>query len=93
MNANALAEEPARSRLMEATTDVLKVIDQLQAERDQLRQRVAHLEEECKRLSHERRIFLLEWADTIATQEELDRISKEPGGRSWAEIRERLEKL
>jgi len=77
---------------MEATTDVLKVIDQLQTERDQLRERVAQLEAECKRVNAERSMLLHALADEKFTEEELDRSSREPGGCSLAEFWARLEK-
>jgi predicted nuclease with TOPRIM domain len=89
-------EDPLRSRLVQwkaELTSVLQGVESLEAERDQLRERVAQLEAECKRLSSERSMLLHAWIDATTTEEELDRRSKEPGGRTWAEIKADLEKL
>jgi predicted nuclease with TOPRIM domain len=82
-------------RLKELTahlTALLQQVEQVQLERDQLQQRVKQLEGECARLRAERSQLLHAWADTQITEEELDRRSREPGGRSLAELLERLQK-
>ena len=94
MSTNVVSEQPLRSRLEQLTAElneVLQAVDQLQAERDQLRERVAQLEGECKRLSSERSMLLHAFVDATTTEEELNRCRNEPGGSTWAEIKERLE--
>ena len=93
MSTNVVSEEPSRSRFKQLTAELTEAIEQLQAEGDQLRERVAQLEAECRRLSSERSMLLHAWADTQYTEEELQQRAKEPGGCSLAEIMERLEKL
>ena len=94
MSANAIADNSLRSRLAQLgseLTEVLELVGQVQAERDQLKQRVEHLEAECRRLSAERSQLLHAWADTQITEEDLDRRSREPGGCSLTELLQKLE--
>jgi predicted nuclease with TOPRIM domain len=96
MSANAISDHSLRARLAQFAselTEVLQLVDQVQAERDQLKQRVEHLEAECRRLGAERSQLLHAWADTQITEEELDRRSREPRGCSLAELFQKLENI
>jgi DNA repair exonuclease SbcCD ATPase subunit len=93
MSTNVASPERPRSRGKELAAELADVIDQLQSERDRLSERVAQLEAECKRLSSERNRLLHALIDATTTEEELNRIRNEPGGRTWAEIKQRLESL
>ena len=68
----------------------IKVLE-LQVERDQLRERLNQLQAERDQLKNERRMLLHALADLLFPEEELNRRSKEKGGRSLEEIWKRLE--
>src|SRR5262249_8357927 len=97
METQVPSEQALPAKLVEVTSrleslghDLLSVaelrrfVEQLQAERDLLRRRVATLEAERSQLLHA-------WANQLVSEEELERRSREPGGCSLAELLARLE--
>lgn len=93
MSTSIISQDASPSRLKQLTAELAEAVDKLQAERDQLLQRVVQLEAECKRVSAERSMLLHAWVNANTSDEELDRIRNQPGGRTWAEIKADLEKL
>lgn len=70
--------------------DLAKLVEQLERDREQLRQQVESLQVEVERLRSQNSQLLHAWADQQFPEEMLDQASQEPGGSSLADIWRRL---
>jgi hypothetical protein len=99
MEPHATTEASSAARLIDSATrleqlghdlvalaEVRRQLEQFQAERDQLQERVAHLEAECERLRAERTQLLVAFSRASISYEELNRRSQEQGGCGLAEF-------